>query len=156
MKRDFNLIDTFDYSLPDELIAKKPLSERTDSRLLHCAVADQVIKDRRFKDLVDWFKSGDVLVVNNTKVIPARFFGQKESGGRIEGLLERILDPQTALVHLRSSKSPKPGTMLILEGGYQVEVTGRDEDLFECVIQASASDQTNIAEGNGFPAGAAL
>jgi S-adenosylmethionine:tRNA ribosyltransferase-isomerase len=137
MQRDFNRIDTFDYSLPEELIAKKPLAERTDSRLLHCTVADNALHDMHFNDLVEWLQPGDVLVLNNTKVIPARFFGQKQSGGRIEGLLERIVDPQTALVHLKSSKSPKAGTILELEGGYDIEVVGRDEDLFECVIRAS-------------------
>jgi S-adenosylmethionine:tRNA ribosyltransferase-isomerase len=81
---------------------------------------------------------GDVLVLNNTKVIPARFFGQKETGGRIEGLIERIVDDTHALAHVKASKAPKVGAMLELEGGAKAVVAGRHEDLFELVLQPLA------------------
>lgn len=142
MQKDYNRIDTFNYDLPPSLIAKKPLAKRTDSRLLHCAVASHILQDKQFNDLLDWFQSGDVLVLNNTKVIPARFFGQKETGGRIEGLLERIVDQEHAWAHVKASKSPKVGAVLILDDGYHCQVVAREEDLFELKLISSDQNQS--------------
>lgn len=142
MQRDFNRIDTFDYTLPESLIATKPLENRTDSRLLHCSVAHKTMLDKHFTDLVDWLKPGDVLVLNNTKVIPARFYGEKKSGGRIEGLLERIIEPHKALAHLKASKAPKPDSFLLLEGGYSAKVLSRNDGIFELQLIHSDTAKT--------------
>ena len=119
----------FDYHLPDNLIAQYPLAERTASRLLH--VSGQQFFDRGFADIVDLLRPEDLLVFNNTRVIPARLHGQKESGGKIEVLVERILDQHRVLAHVRASKSPKPGSRLILESVLNVEMLSRQGDLFE-------------------------
>lgn len=119
----------FYFELPPELIAQAPLQERIDSRLL--VLEPQIPpSDRKFQDLPGLLRPGDLLVLNDTRVIPARLYGAKATGGRIEILLERILDPVTALVHLRASKSPKPGSRLLLDGGYECEVIDRRDSLF--------------------------
>lgn len=120
----------FDYHLPEQLIAQQPLPHRGESRLLLLDPAGQKISDDQFTRLGDHINAGDLLVFNDTRVFPARLFGRKESGGKVEVLVERILDSNTLLAHLRSSKSPKPGTRLILEDRIECEVTGREEDLF--------------------------
>ena len=97
----------FDYSLPKELIADYPLEKRSSSRLL---VYRENIEHKSFKDVVYYFEKGDLLVLNNTSVIPARIFGNKESGGSVEVMLERVMDGNKALVQIGSSSSPKIGT----------------------------------------------
>lgn len=119
----------FFYDLPSDRIARWPLEQRTDSRLL-VLEAGKSFLDSRFLDLPDWLCKGDLLVLNDTRVIPARLFGRKASGGRIECLLERVIDDKKALVHLRASKSPKPGAMLEIEGGHSFRVLDRVEGLF--------------------------
>ncbi|MCX8049785.1 MAG: tRNA preQ1(34) S-adenosylmethionine ribosyltransferase-isomerase QueA [Methylohalobius sp.] len=119
----------FFYDLPPELIAQEPLPERSASRLLVLNSAGQ-IEDRRFADLVDLLKTGDLLVFNDTRVIPARLFGRKESGGRVEILIERLLSESAALCHVRASKAPKPKTAIKLEGGFSCTVRDRCEELF--------------------------
>lgn len=121
----------FHFDLPPELIAEHPLPERSASRLLHLDAASGEHHDRGFRDLVDLLRPGDLLVLNDTRVIPARLFGHKDSGGKVEVLLERLLDERRILAHVRSSKSPKPGTTLTVEGGAVVEVLGREEEYFE-------------------------
>ena len=116
-------VDDFDFPLPPELIAQHPATERTKSRLLH--VCGQRQKDRKFADLPTLLKAGDLLVFNDTRVIKARFFGVKESGGQVEVLLERIVDATHAIAQVRASKSPKPGTKLTLANAFAVVVTGR-------------------------------
>ena len=116
-------VDDFDFPLPSELIAQHPTAERTGSRLLH--VCGQRQFDRQFADLPTLLKAGDLLVFNDTRVIKARFFGQKESGGQVEVLLERIVDATHAIAQVRASKSPKPGTQLKLADAFEVVVTGR-------------------------------
>jgi S-adenosylmethionine:tRNA ribosyltransferase-isomerase len=123
LKSDFN------FELPPELIAQAPLENRTDSRLL-VLEANNALKDQGFQDLPSLLRAGDLLVLNDTRVIPARLYGAKATGGRIELLLERVLDSHTALVHLRASKSPKPGARLLLDGGYGGEVIERRDALF--------------------------
>ena len=119
----------FDYHLPSDLIAQYPLAERTASRLLH--VAEQQCFDRVFSDIINLINPGDLLVFNNTKVIPARLHGEKETGGKVEVLIERVLDTNRVLAHVRASKSPKSGSKLILESELQVEMLGRQGELFE-------------------------
>ena len=119
----------FDYVLPTELIAQAPLSERTASRLLVVPQTGEFV-DSQFSQLGEWLRPGDLLVFNDTRVIPARLFGQKASGGRVEILLERLLGDNAARVQIRSSKSPKPGTQIVLDGGGTATVTGRDEAFF--------------------------
>jgi S-adenosylmethionine:tRNA ribosyltransferase-isomerase len=116
--------------LPEALIAQKPLAERDGSRLLCMDRNTSVTIDRQFSDFIDLINERDVLVFNDTKVIPARLFGNKQSGGKVEILIERILDDYHAIAHVKASKSPKPGTLIILDKGFQCLVQGRVDDLF--------------------------
>jgi len=120
-------ISDFDYELPHELIARYPTADRRGSRLL--SVADDIV-DMNFADLPSLLRDGDLLVFNDTRVIKARLTAQKETGGKAEILIERIEDQRSALVHIRASKSPKPGSRLLIDGGAEAEVTGRDGELF--------------------------
>ncbi len=121
----------FNYLLPEALIAQKPLAERDASRLLCMNRDTGQIADRQFTDFIDLINERDVLVFNDTKVIPARLYGKKQSGGKVEILIERILDDHHAIAHVRASKSPKPGTLLELDQGYHCVVQGRADNLFE-------------------------
>ena len=123
-------ISDFDFELPEHLIAQHPPEIRGSSRLL-AALPDTPLHDAVFADLPDYVESGDVLVFNNTKVMKARLFGQKESGGRIEALIERVLDNHCALAHVRASKSPKPGTVLLFEGDIRAVMEAREDELFK-------------------------
>ena len=126
------------FELPDELIAQFPLAARTDSRLL--IIEDGAsFRDATFRDFPSLLKTGDLLVLNDTRVIPARLYGRKESGGRIEILIERVLDTQTALVHMRASKSPKAGARLFLDGGHECCVIERRDALFVLRFAPSAT-----------------
>ena len=127
-------IQDFDYELPDELIARYPATERTASRLLH--MGDRV-HDRVFSDLPQLLNPGDLLVFNDTRVIKARLLARKETGGRAEILIERVTSEQSALAHVRASKSPKPGSRLILSDGVEAEVTGREGEFFELEFSES-------------------
>ena len=120
----------FKYLLPEALIAQKPLAERDGSRLLCMDRNTSVTIDRQFSDFIDLINERDVLVFNDTKVIPARLFGNKQSGGKVEILIERILDDYHAIAHVKASKSPKPGTLIKLDKGFQCLVQGRVDDLF--------------------------
>ncbi|QEA37782.1 tRNA preQ1(34) S-adenosylmethionine ribosyltransferase-isomerase QueA [Pistricoccus aurantiacus] len=121
----------FHYDLPEELIARYPSERRSDCRLLCVAGESGTLSHRHFTDLLDLLEPGDLLVFNDTRVIPARLHGVKASGGRVEMLLERPLDAWRGLAHLRSSKSPKPGTELVFEGDIHAVVEGRRGALFE-------------------------
>jgi S-adenosylmethionine:tRNA ribosyltransferase-isomerase len=116
----------FNYHLPDELIANYPLEKRSLSRLL---VFQDNIEHILFKDIIKYFNKGDLLVVNNTSVIPARIFGQKESGGSVEVMLERIMENNQALVQIRSGRSPKIGSFLNLDS-YNVQCIDRKDNFF--------------------------
>lgn len=125
------LLSDFDYHLPEALIAQYPLAQRVDSRLLHVGCASSLsVQDGRFSDVLDFLQPNDLLVLNNTRVIPARVFGQKVSGGRFELLIERLLDNQQALVHLRVSKKPAVGSRLLLDDNIEAEILGREGELF--------------------------
>ncbi|WP_114417151.1 tRNA preQ1(34) S-adenosylmethionine ribosyltransferase-isomerase QueA [Marinospirillum perlucidum] len=136
----------FHFELPDELIARFPAKERRDSRLL--VLEGEHISHRQFPDLIDYLQPGDLMVFNNTRVIPARLFGHKETGGRVEVLIERPLDEHRALAHIRSSKSPKPGSRLQLEGGVQAECTGREGALF-CLTFLNDEPLLELLEAHG-------
>ncbi|KEA64596.1 S-adenosylmethionine:tRNA ribosyltransferase-isomerase [Marinobacterium lacunae] len=124
-------VKDFYFELPDELIARYPLEQRSASRLLCVDGNSGALHHRVFSDILELLDPGDLLVFNDTRVIPARLFGQKESGGKIELLIERVTGEHEALAHVRSSRSPKPGARLLLEGGLIAQVTGRRENLFE-------------------------
>jgi S-adenosylmethionine:tRNA ribosyltransferase-isomerase len=121
----------FHYDLPERLIAQAPLPERNAGRLLCLDGTTGRIDDRMFADLPELLAPGDLLVLNDTRVMPARLFGRKSTGGRVEILIERGLDPHSALAHMRAGKSPKPGAEILLDGGFGCRVRGRREDLFE-------------------------
>jgi len=140
----------FFYDLPPELIAQAPLAERSASRLLALDGDTGNVEDRLFADLPSLLKPGDLLVFNDTRVLPARLFGQKASGGKIELLIERIQDARHALAHIRASKSPKPGMDLLLDGGHRLRVTGREDDLFQ-VESVSAEIETILTEVGHMP-----
>ncbi|WP_333878788.1 tRNA preQ1(34) S-adenosylmethionine ribosyltransferase-isomerase QueA [Methylobacter sp.] len=129
----------FNYQLPEALIAQKPLAERDASRLLCMDSNAGRIIDRQFTDFIDLIDQRDLLIFNDTKVIPARLFGKKQSGGRVEILIERILDDHRAIAHVRSSKSAKPGTLIELDNDYCCEVLGRADDLFQLEFKGDNS-----------------
>ncbi|MDO4998045.1 MAG: tRNA preQ1(34) S-adenosylmethionine ribosyltransferase-isomerase QueA [Neisseria sp.] len=139
-------ISDFDFTLPEHLIAQNPPAERGSSRLL--VALDDDLRDETFAALPDFVAAGDVLVFNNTKVMKARLFGQKASGGKIEALIERVLDAQTALAHIRSSKSPKAGTELIFEGDVRATMTERAGELF-CLRFHGDKSVYELLENNG-------
>jgi S-adenosylmethionine:tRNA ribosyltransferase-isomerase len=120
----------FHYELPDELIARHPAARRSDSRLLHLDGRTGSVTDRRFVDLPSLLRAGDLMVFNDTRVVPARLYGRKDSGGRVEILLERVLGGAGAIVQMRSSKPPAPGSTIHLEGGGTARVTGRSESFW--------------------------
>lgn len=121
----------FHFDLPDDLIARHPLAERRSSRLLVLDGESGALAHRQFADLLDYLRPGDLMVFNDTRVIPARLFGQKASGGKLEVLVERVLDSHRVLAHVRSSKSPKPGSLIHIEGGGEAEMLARHDALFE-------------------------
>jgi S-adenosylmethionine:tRNA ribosyltransferase-isomerase len=129
----------FSYELPDELIARYPMAERSRSRLLCLDKNSGVITHRIFFDIVALIKPGDLLVFNNTRVIPARLFGHKSSGGKVEILLERLLNADECLAHLRSSKLLKPGALVLLDNGSALEMLGRQNELFHLRYQGEGT-----------------
>lgn len=124
-------LDDFDYHLPAELIAQHPAATRTGSRLLHLDRSGQT-HDRQFPDILSLLRPGDLMVFNNTRVIKARLHGEKQTGGKVEILVERLLTDNRVLAHVRASKSPKAGTRLLLgTNRFVAECLGRHGDLFE-------------------------
>jgi len=121
----------FHFELPEALIARHPLAERRASRLLVLDGVSGSLTHRGFGDLLEYLRPGDLMVFNNTRVIPARLFGQKASGGKLEVLVERVLDSHRVLAHVRSSKSPKPGSTILLDGGGEAQMLARHDALFE-------------------------
>ena len=124
-------VSDFQFELPDRLIARHPLAERRASRLLCLDGPSGALEHRHFADLLDYLRPGDLMVFNNTRVIPARLFGRKESGGQLEILVERVLDGRRVLAHVRSSKSPKPGSRIVLDDGTLGTMLARHDALFE-------------------------
>jgi S-adenosylmethionine:tRNA ribosyltransferase-isomerase len=129
-------LDDFDYPLPAQCIAQAPLAERSASRLLH--VAGEQLADRRFVDLPDLLNPGDLLVMNDTRVMHARLLGRKDSGGQIEVLVERVIGECEVLAQVRASKPPKPGSRLWLEESVAVEVLGREGEFYRLRFAGAA------------------
>ncbi len=134
-------LSDFHYDLPDHLIARYPTAERTASRLLTLDGQSQQLEHRQFTDLLTLINAGDLLVFNDTRVLPARLWGRKETGGKLELLVERVLDQHTVLAHMRSSKSPKAGATILLQADAEsdevlakMEVVGRHDALFELKV----------------------
>lgn len=119
----------FSFDLPPELIAQAPLAERAASRLL-CLDQRGQISDRNFRALLELLRPDDLLVLNDTRVIPARLHGHKDSGGQIEVLVERVLDSRRILAQVRASKTPRAGARVFLEGAIEAQVLGREGEFF--------------------------
>jgi len=126
----------FSFKLPEELIARYPKENRTSSRLMTLNGNSGEINDLGFVDVIDQVNAGDLLIFNNTRVIPARMFGNKASGGKIEVLVERLLDDKRFLAHIRASKAPKVGTELLLENKVKATMLARHGALFEVEVHS--------------------
>jgi S-adenosylmethionine:tRNA ribosyltransferase-isomerase len=137
-------LSDFDFNLPQERIAQFPLTDRSASRLLH--LDGETIVDRQFADIVGLLRAGDLLVMNDTRVLKARFFGVKESGGKIEALVERVLDNRTVLAQVRASKSPGPGVRIRLADAFDVTVGERAGEFFTLHFDA---DVFELIEAHG-------
>ena len=142
-------LDDFDFHLPPHLIAQHPAAERTASRLLH--VDGKRLHDGVFTDLLRLIEPGDLLVFNDTRVIKARLFGRKESGGQVEVMIERLVDARHAVAQIRASKSPKPGSRIVLENAFTLIVTGRTgaSDEFFALELAGDGDLYALTEAHG-------
>jgi S-adenosylmethionine:tRNA ribosyltransferase-isomerase len=141
-------LSDFDYILPDELIAQYPPEERGSSRLLLLPAGQFSPQDMQFSDLLGILTAGDLLVFNDTRVMKARLHGKKETGGRIEVLIERVTEPSLALAQVRASKSPKINSKLLLgEHATRVEVIGREGEFF--LLQAEDGDFHGLMDQQG-------
>ncbi len=127
----------FHYDLPRELIAQAPLAVRSASRLLAIDVAARRFDDRHFADLTEYLRPGDLLVFNDTRVLPARLFGRKETGGAVEILIERVLGAHDALAQLGVSKKPRAGSRILLEDGSAILVRGREGEFYTLGFEAA-------------------
>ncbi len=145
-----NLVQ-FDYTLPEALIAQFPLQQRTASRLLHFVCNGNVFDDLKFVDLQQLLREGDLLVLNDTRVIPARLYGNKPTGGKVELLFERILDAGKAIVQLRTSKSPSTGSHLIFAGNVAATVVGRQDEFFVLQFNNRAEIEALLHESGQIP-----
>lgn len=124
-------VSDFSFELPDELIARYPQEQRSASRLLSVKANESRIEHKLFKGIVDELNSGDLLVFNDTRVIPARLLGEKISGGKVEVLVERLLDDHRVLAHVRANRAPKEGAQLLLEEHVKITMLARHDALFE-------------------------
>ena len=129
--------DDFDYVLPQELIAQVPPERRGESRMLLLNASGPV--DAKFAELPGWVRAGDLLVLNDTRVMKARLFGHKPTGGQVECLVERVLSSNEALVHFRSSHAPRAGGTVLFEGGSRLVVLGREEALFHVRLESEVA-----------------
>lgn len=120
----------FNYELPEALIAQAPLAERSASRMLVVQAQGEPLLDQHVRDLPQWLRQGDLLIFNDTRVMPARLFGNKQSGGRVEIMVERLLPDSRARVQLGASKPSRAGTLIELEAGGRAEVIGRDGEFY--------------------------
>jgi len=141
----------FHYNLPEDLIAQHPCEVRSQSRLLHYSRDDKRIEHLRFDDIIDLLRPEDLLVFNNTRVIPARIYGTKETGGKVEILVERLTSENQCLAHVKASKTPKAGSRIILTQhrddveatSYEVTVVSRSGDLFILSSQSDTPESDN-------------
>lgn len=132
----------FHFDLPPELIAQAPLPNRSDSRLLLVPPGDAAFQDRAFRDLTDLLRPGDLLVFNDTRVIPARLYGRKQTGGEVEILIERLLPGQEAMAQIGASKSPKSGSGIVLQDGMRLTVLGRDGGFYHLRFETDEPVET--------------
>lgn len=123
-------VSDFYFDLPNELIARYPQPERTSSRLLMLDGDSGALRHQHFSDLPEFVQPGDLLIFNNTRVVPARIYAHKSTGGKVEILIERMLTQRQALAHVRASKSPKPGSQLLLSDDTSINVVERQDALF--------------------------
>ncbi len=144
-------LSDFSFELPERLIAKYPTEKRRASRLLCLNGTSGEVVHRQFAEMLELVNPGDLLVFNNTRVIPARLRGKKATGGQIEVLVERILDDNQVLAHVRASKSPKPGAELLLEDNVKVTVTGREGALFLLQFEKHASVLSQLEQYGHMP-----
>jgi S-adenosylmethionine:tRNA ribosyltransferase-isomerase len=142
-------LSDFDYELPPDLIAQSPVPSRTASRLLH--VAGTKLADRAFSDLPELLAAGDLLVFNDTKVIRSRLRGRRESGGKVELLLERIVAPDEAWMQLAASHPPRPGGMVLLDGGARATVLERDGRFFRLRLDADVPIEVYLGRHGEVP-----
>jgi len=142
-------VSDFDFELPEALIAQSPLAERSAARLLVVDGAAGGWRDAMVRDLPSLLQPGDLVVFNDTRVIPARLHGQKDSGGKVEVLVERLLDKHEALAHVRASKAPKPGTRLRMEGGIVLEMLARQDELFRLRLVEGGESLLAALEAHG-------
>jgi len=140
-------LSDFDFELPPERIAQHPLPDRSASRLLQ--LDGDRIQDKHFADIVDELHPGDLLVMNNTRVLKARFFGVKETGGQVEVLVERVLDNRTVLAQVRASKSPKPGNRIRLADAFDVTTGERAGEFFTLHFPEAGDDVFELIEAHG-------
>jgi S-adenosylmethionine:tRNA ribosyltransferase-isomerase len=140
--------EDFDFYLPQPLIAQHPTADRSASRMLHVNGMARKLSDQTFLDLPDFLNAGDLLVFNDTRVIKARLFGHKHTGGNVEVLIERVINQHTAYAHVRASRAPKVGSLLKLSDAFDVEVTARHDDLLELRF-LSESSVLNLIEQHG-------
>ena len=138
----------FDFDLPEELIAQYPAAQRDGARLLLLDAETGGWRDKQFSDLTALVNPGDLLVFNDTRVIPARLFGRKATSGRVEILVERLLDRNSCLAHVQASKTPGEGSRILLEGGVELQVGGRRDNLFELSL-ADGPALSDVLERHG-------
>ena len=129
----------FHYDLPKALIAQFPMPARTDSRLLVLDRSKDTLSDKGFGDIADYLRPGDLLIMNNTRVIPARLFGKKSTGGQVEVLVERVLGEHEVMAQVRASKSPKENTLIHFDHNIQAMVTGREGSFFNLRFESAES-----------------
>src|ERR1700743_1025229 len=138
----------FHFAVPPSLIAQHPLAERSASRLLTLEGASGALADRAFRDLPSLLEPGDLLVFNDTKVVPARLYGRKETGGAVEFLVERILGPSIALVHARASKPWRPGMRVLFSEGVEARMLERDGGLLKVAFVGATLPDFLYAQGH--------
>jgi len=143
--------DEFSYDLPEELIAQYPADKRGSSRLLCLQSPGGELQDRMFSELPGLLQAGDLLIFNDTRVIPARLYGHKETGGKIEILVERIQSNRRAVVQLRASKTPGPGSIIRIENDASLEVIGREDDLFVVEFAGDENPLTLLERAGHMP-----
>jgi S-adenosylmethionine:tRNA ribosyltransferase-isomerase len=141
----------FHFELPSELIAQAPLAERSASRLLLLDVPARAWQDRRFRELPQLLAPGDLLVFNDTRVLPARLFGHKDSGGAVEILIERVLGAREARAQLGVSKKPRAGGGIVLEDGSRLTVLGRDGEFFDLRLEGGETFDRLLARLGRMP-----
>jgi S-adenosylmethionine:tRNA ribosyltransferase-isomerase len=141
----------FHYDLPPELIAQTPLPERSASRLLVVPPGNAPFADEHIRDLPQLLRAGDLLIFNDTRVLPARLFGQKHSGGRVEILIERLLPGNRARAQIGASKAPKPGSRIVLDGGGDAEVLGREGEFYHLCFHVPGALESWLQKAGRLP-----